>query len=113
MPSFFAGDDIINMRVGILGARPGELYPGMCTVSALRNSLERLAKRIHEIEHVYSGHFVTDLENTAILNTLDACRAICEDPVGNSNFYKETPNGRQYFRFVEGLGVISYREDCV
>lgn len=111
--SFFAGDDIINMRVGILGARADEPHPEMCTVSALRNGLAELAKKIDEIDHVYSGHFVTDLENTAILNTLDACNAICEDPVGNSTYCKDGPKGKQYFRFVEGLGVISYQESSV
>lgn len=47
------------------------------------------------------------------LGWVDACNAICEDPIGNSTFCKDGPRGKQYFQFVEGLGVISYQESCV
>ena len=71
------------------------------------------AKHIDEIDHVYPGNFVTDLENTAILNALEACRKICEDPTRNNSFCKEGPGGKQYFHCVDGLGVIPYQESNV
>lgn len=106
---FFAGDDIINMRVGVFGGMPGSAHSDMCTVGTMKKNFEALAKRLDEFDHVYPGHFVTKLENSAITAMLEACTAICADPAGNSTF---TRNG-QYFRYVEGLGTIAYRKESV
>jgi len=106
---FFAGDDIINMRVGVFGGRPGETHADKCTVSTMRDNFETLSKRLDEFDYVYSGHFVTKLENTAVTAMLEACRAICADPAGNSSFSRDG----QYFRYVEGLGTIAYSEKSV
>lgn len=106
---FFAGDDIINMRVGVFGGAPGQPHGDKCTISTMKAGFEALTKRLDEFDHVYSGHFVTKLENMAVTAMLEACNAICADPVGNSSFAREG----QLFRFVEGLGVIAYAENCV
>lgn len=106
---FFAGDDIISMRVGVFGGRPGETCADRCTVSTMRDNFEALSKRLDEFDHVYSGHFVTKLENTAVTAMLEACRAICADPIGNSSFSRDG----QHFRYVEGLGTIAYSEKSV
>lgn len=111
--SFFAGDDIINMRVGISGRAIDLALARYSTVSTLRDALARVADRLDEFDHVYPGHFVTALENSAVTATLEACNAICQDPVGNSTYYKDTEQGRQYFRYVKELGVIAYWEHSV
>lgn len=110
---FFAGDDIINMRVGVFGGFGNAPHKEQCTISTMRNAFEALAKRLDEFDYVYPGHFVTKLENTAVTAMLEACNAICADPVGNASFVKDSPRGKQYFRAVEGLGTISYKETSV
>lgn len=110
---FFAGDDIINMRVGVFGGFGDAPHKDKCTVSTMREAFEKLAQRLYEFDYVYPGHFVTKLENTAVTAMLNACSAICADPVGAASFVQDIPMGKQYLRAVEGLGVIAYRESSV
>lgn len=105
---FFAGDDIISMRVGINGPKPGTPFGENATVSVMRNNFRKLAKRLDEFDHVFSGHFVTDLENSTILNMLEACEAVCADPDGACSYKKEIKGTMKYFRYVEGLGTLCY-----
>lgn len=111
--SFFSGDNIVNMRVGVMGVPDSDPYQKAATITTLRDALAKLAARMDEFDHVYPGHFTTDLENCVVQYMLDACNAICADPVGNSSYSVDTPAGKQYFRYVEELSVISYRESSV
>lgn len=101
----YIGDDLINMRVVVLGG-PGSLR-------TMRDAFLRLKQRKAEFCHVYPGHFVTDLENVTVDAMAEACKEICEDPVGNSSFVAESKRGMMYFRYVNGLGTISYRENSI
>lgn len=101
----YTGDDLLSMRVGIMGG------PG--SVRTMRDAFQRLAQRKAEYLHVYPGHFITDLENSAVDAMLEACNAICADPVVNSSYHIESPRGVQYFRYVEGLGTIAYTDDSI
>lgn len=74
----------------------------------MRNNFRKLAKRLDEFDHVFSGHFVTDLENITILNMLEACEAVCKDPEGACTYKKEMKDVMKYFRYVEGLGTLCY-----
>lgn len=105
---FFAGDDIISMRVGIGGPRPGQAFGEYATVSTMCECLKKLAARLDEFDHVFPGHFVTDLESTIVPNMVAACEAVLADPVGNASYKTESPRGTQYFRYVEGLGTLAY-----
>lgn len=113
MRVFFAGDDIVNMRVGIMGGFGNMPHKEQCTVSAMGANFEKLSKRMDEFDHVCTGHFTTMLENTAVISMLNACKAICDDPIGNATFVSEGPGGVQYFRAVEELGTICYKESSV
>lgn len=97
----YMGDDLISMRVGMTGG------PG--SVTTMRDNFARLAARKSEFDHVYAGHFATDLEKGTIDAMLEACSAICADPIGNASYRV----GKQCFRYVEGLGSIAYSEESV
>lgn len=111
--NFFAGDDVISMRVGIGGPKPGTPCGQFATVEALRNNLRRLAARMGEFDHVFTGHFVTDLENISVQHMLDACEAVCKDPEKSSCGKTEKNGKTQYFRYVEGLGTLGYHQGSV
>ena len=111
--SLFIGDDLISMRVGMHAAPPDAPYSEFMTVSTMRSAFRRLSSRKAEFSHVYTGHFATDLENTTIDSMLEACDAICSDPIGYASYSAESPEGTQYFRYVEGLGTIAYQLETV
>ncbi len=110
---FFAGDDIVSMRVMVGGPHPGVPYGQYATVEAFRNNLRKLSKRLDEFDAVFPGHFVTDLENTTITSMLEACEAVCEDPHGNATCAEKTGRGVRYSRYVNGLGTLSYTDNSV
>lgn len=107
--NFFAGDDIISMRVGVNGGRPGQPFGEYASVRTLRDNMEKLAKRVDEFDHVFSGHFVTDLESAVVLAMRDACSAVVADP-DDYTYCAETARGTQYFKYVDGLGTLAYRK---
>ena len=102
--SLFTGDDLLSMRVGVGAAMPGTPYAEYMTVSTMRSAFERLSARKAEFQHVYPGHFATDLENVTVDAMLEACSAICADPEGNCTFRADS----QLLRAVDGLGTIAY-----
>ncbi len=106
--AFFAGDDVISMRIGVNGGRPDRPYPEYASIEAMRDSFRRLAERIETFDHVFTGHHITDLENTVILNILAACEAVCRDPEGSCTYKRESRGEMKYYRYVEGLGTLMY-----
>ncbi len=110
---FFAGDDLISMRVGVGGPREGTPFGECATVNCMGEQMHKLAKRLDEFDHVFSGHFVGDLESSVVLGMCDACDAVVADPVGAASLVKEGRMGRQYFRYVEGLGTLAYSENSI
>lgn len=105
---FFAGDDIVSMRTGVGGPRPDLAYGEYATINTLCRQLGKMSERMDEYDHVFSSHFVTDLENVAIQAMYEACQAVLEDPIGNSHYSRGSGDGIRYFRYVEGLGTLSY-----
>lgn len=109
----FAGDDIISMRVGVGGPRPGVPYGEYATITAFRNNLEKLVKRLDEFDHVFPGHFICDIESSVVANMLDACNDVLKDPENNYTTKKDTPRGISYSKYVEGLGVLGYSKNSI
>ena len=109
----FAGDDVISMRVGINGPKPGTPHGACASVTTLRDNLRRLAARMDEYDSVFSGHFVTDLENISVQHMLEACEAVCQDPAGAAAYTVESNGVTRYYRYVEGLGTLMYRLESV
>ena len=110
---FFAGDDIVSMRVGVRGPRPDTFYPEQATIDALSGCLERLCGRMSEFDHVFPSHFVTDLENIVVEAAYKACKAIMEDPIGNAHLIERNGDRVNYYRYVDGLGSMSYTPNAV
>lgn len=96
----FCGDDIIGMRVSV--------YGDLARIIDFRNRMAKLAARIDEIEGIFPGHFVTDLDNTSILCMLDALNKIVEDPRNYDYIEERQGHGTTYCKAVLGLGAIGY-----
>ncbi|MGN1027165.1 MAG: MBL fold metallo-hydrolase [Faecousia sp.] len=101
----FPGDDIIAMRVGIGGKEPG-------TVREFRENMGRLAARIPEFDSIFPGHFIVDIDSSAILDMLDTLDAIIADPE-NYDYTEESARGTTYCKTVKGLGCIGYQIEGV
>lgn len=96
----FCGDDIIGMRVSV--------YGDLARIIDFRDRMAKLAGRIDEIEGIFPGHFVTDLDNTSILCMLDALNRIVEDPENYDYIEERAGHGTTYCKAVLGLGAIGY-----
>lgn len=113
----FAGDDVISMRVGIHGGKPADPYRSYATVTAYRDQMEKLARRICEFDYIFPGHFIFDLESYVIEDLVTAANAIITNP--DDFDYVEianTPSCGQIERrqkFVPGLGTIGYTSASV
>ncbi|MGM9522588.1 MAG: MBL fold metallo-hydrolase [Oscillospiraceae bacterium] len=111
---FFAGDDIISMRLMIGGPKPNVAFGEFATVNAFRNEIAKLAGRAHEFDHIFSGHFVGDIESSCVPNIVKACDEILEDPENNYTYRVQTKNGGyMYNKYVEGLGTIAYTMNSI
>ncbi len=110
---FFSGDDILSSGVNINTPDPDEPYSRYATVRTLRDCLRRLAPRTDEFDAIFPGHFVVDLDSAVTQNMLDACEAVCEDPVGSASLKETRPDGVRYSRYVQGLGTLEYTLESV
>jgi len=99
--NLIAGDGIISMRVGIGGGSPYR------TVTAYRNEMVKLSKRMGEFDHIFPGHFIVDLENTVIPSIIEACDAIIANP-DDYDFVSEFRGRQTLLKGVKGLGTIGY-----
>lgn len=106
----FCGDDIVSMRVGLGGPRPGACHPECATVPFLKSRLENLWGRRSEFTHLFPGHFVTDLEAACLGDMVEALSAVCAAPFTAYSYKRDFPaeSLTRYYREVNGLGTISY-----
>jgi glyoxylase-like metal-dependent hydrolase (beta-lactamase superfamily II) len=102
-----SGDGIISMRVGV-----GSGGLAVNSVSSYRNELVKLSKRLGEFDHIYSGHFVGDLENSVVLGLIAACDAIIANPAGADDRYQMF-NREALLKYVQGLGTIGYSVSAI
>jgi glyoxylase-like metal-dependent hydrolase (beta-lactamase superfamily II) len=110
--TFFCGDDIIAMRVGIGGPRPGMPYGEHATVTALRDNLVKLAKRSDEFDSVFPGHFIVDIDKSVVGDMIDACNKIIENPDA-CDFTSTGHRGEMKQKLVRNLGTIAYNNHSV
>jgi glyoxylase-like metal-dependent hydrolase (beta-lactamase superfamily II) len=108
----FCGDDFISMRVGIGGPKEGMPYGEYATVTALRNELEKLVKRIDEFDALFPGHFIVDIGSTVVQNLLDTCNAVISNP-GNYDFLFTVKGKTSKQKFIKGLGTLGYSDISV
>ena len=116
--NLFAGDDVCSDVIGCGGGpRPGMHYNQYRNVQSYRDCLERLVKRIDEIDYLFPGHFMVNLESHLLEDILEALNAIVEDPE-DYDYALESVNGsgvvvRRMHKFVKGFGTIAYSENGV
>lgn len=103
--TLFPGDDVIAMRVGLGSKEPG-------TVREFRENLGKLALRIDEFDGIFPGHFIVDIDSSAILDMLDTLDAIIADP-SNYDYLERGSRGVTYCKTVKGLGCIGYQQEGV
>ena len=104
--NLMAGDGIISMRIGISRASPFN------TVTAYRKEMIKLSKRMDEFDHIFSGHFIGDLETSVIPHLIETCDAIIADPE-DYDYMEEHPGRQTLLKFVKGLGTIGYSQQNV
>ena len=109
---FFAGDDITAGRVGIGGPRPGTWFGEFSTVTAMRNELVKINKRISEFDVVFPSHFIVELENTVMQHMIDTCNEVIADPDAYS-FIGEVNGGKRKFKLIKNLGTLAYSDTSI
>ena len=116
--NLFAGDDVCSDVIGCGGGpRKGGFYNQYRNIQTYRDRLAGLVERIDEIQYLFPGHFMVNLESHLLLDILDALNAIVEDP-NNYDYVVENVLGngvltRRMHKFVKGFGTIAYSENGV
>jgi hypothetical protein len=100
------------MRVGIGGPKEGMPYGEYATVTALRNELEKLVKRVDEFDALFPGHFIVDISSAVVQNLLDTCNAVISNP-GNYDFLYTVKGKTSKQKFIKGLGTLGYSDISV
>ena len=75
--------------------------------------MEKLCRRLDEFDYIFPGHFIVNLENSLLLDILEALDAIVEDPqCFDFTQMSPSPTGgparQSWHKFVKGFGTISY-----
>ena len=116
--NLFAGDDVCSDVISCGGGpRPGGFYNRYRNVQTYRDRLAKLVERIDEIQYLFPGHFMVNLEAHLLLDILDALNAIVEDP-DNFSYDEFHTDGsgvtvHRMMKFVKGFGVIAYSDNGV
>ena len=104
----FCGDDFISMRVGLGVPKPGMPYGGFVTVHEFKKQVEKLARRTAEFDSLFPGHFILDIDSSAVMGMLKVLERIDHNP---EDFDYQERNHRgilKRFCFVNGLGTLAY-----
>lgn len=113
----FTGDDMISDTIscGPGPTRPNGQYSNLTTY---RDNLKKLVTRLDEFDHMFSGHFISNVENRVLLAIFDALNEIIADP--SQYDYKEVraagtsgAGQERMIKFVRGFGVIAYTQNGV
>jgi glyoxylase-like metal-dependent hydrolase (beta-lactamase superfamily II) len=118
--NLFAGDDVCSDIIGCgSGPREGMFYNQYRNVQTYRDNLARLVKRLDEIDYLFPGHFMVNLESHLLLDILDTLNAIVADPE-NYDYAEEHISGNRQgenslrmHKFVKGFGTVAYTKNGV
>lgn len=111
--TLFAGGSILCMSVGVYGALPGDPNGRYATLPVFQRQLEKLSGRLNEIDSVFTGHFITDIESSVIPKMAQACREVLDDPLHNYTFKIPCRWGNLYCKYINGLGKIEYTQNAL
>ena len=111
----FIGDDIISDTAGcgsINVTRPGP-HAENTSLKVWRDNLKRLIDRMDEFDYVYPGHFMLDIENSVMLDTLQALDEVLANPESYTYKVEKWAKGAteptvRYYKRVRGFSQIAY-----
>jgi glyoxylase-like metal-dependent hydrolase (beta-lactamase superfamily II) len=111
----FIGDDIISDTAGcgsINVTRPGP-HGENTSLKVWRDNLKRLIDRMDEFDYVYPGHFMLDIENGVMLDTLQALDEVLANPESYTYKIEKWAKGAneptvRYYKRVRGFSQIAY-----
>lgn len=114
----FAGDDVCSDVTGCgSGPSPGRPNGQFANLTTYRDCLARLVGRIDEIDYVFPGHFMVNLENSVLVNLLAALNEIIAIPEGYDYKVEQTSGDGQkrerMHKFVRGVGTIAYTKNGI
>ncbi len=111
--TLFAGDDVCSDVIGAGGGpKPGAEYGEYFTIEAFRDELVKLVDRLDEFDYMFPGHFIVNLESALLIDILNTCNAIVENPQDcDFKFSATDKNGvsrERLFKYVRGFGSVGY-----
>ena len=115
----FAGDDVCSDVTGCgSGPNPNRTNGQYANLTTYRNALTKLVARLNEFDYLFPGHFMVNLQNTVLVNMLEALNEVIAKPDGYS--YKVVsasgnngPSRERMFKFVKGFSTIGYTQNGV
>lgn len=116
--TLFAGDDVCSDVIGCgSGPRDGMHFNQYRNIQTYRDCLEKLVSRIDEIDYLFPGHFMVNLESHLLLDILDTLNSIVRNP-NEYDYMIESVDGsgrtqRRMHKFVKGFGTVAYTENGV
>ena len=111
--NIIAGDNVISDRISSGGGpREGAFNQQYCNLTTYRDQFKLLCERLDEFDYVFSGHFVNNLENSVLVNILEAVEEVIADPKSYTYTAKEG-NSIAMYKCIKGLGRIRYNENGI
>ncbi len=107
----FVGDDACFGRVGIGGGREGNPYKRYATVEALYHELVKITARMDEFDGLFPGHGPVDTGAIMLVNVMEACKAVLDNPSCYDNKVEVSRNGvtlTQFQKMIYQSGYLQY-----
>jgi glyoxylase-like metal-dependent hydrolase (beta-lactamase superfamily II) len=111
---FFCGDDACYGSVGIGASRPDNPHAGYASVEGLYNELVKLTARMDEFDGLYPGHGPVDAGTIMLVNVMEACKAVLDDPEAYDDSVERSWHGAtftQYRKMIYMSGYLCYTSE--
>jgi glyoxylase-like metal-dependent hydrolase (beta-lactamase superfamily II) len=110
----FAGDDVCSDVTGCgSGPNPARTNGQYSNLTTYRDCLTKLVARLDEFDYLFPGHFMVNLENTVLVNMLEALNETIANPNGFT--YKVAAAGggggaarERMHKYVKGFSTLAY-----
>ena len=113
---FFCGDDACFGAVGIGGSRPDNPYAKYASVEGLYDELVKITVRMDEFDGLFPGHGPVDAGTIMLVNVMEACKEVLDDPDCYDNVMERTWHGvtrTVYRKKIYHSGYLLYGKDRV
>ena len=111
---FFCGDDACFGAVGIGGSKPDNPHAKYATVEGLYNELVKITARMDEFDGLYPGHGLVDAGAIMLVNVMEACKAVLDDPEcydWKGEMSRHGVTRTQYCKMIYQSGYLVYTKD--